>query len=345
MNKIINFPPRDRSEIEGEARAWLMRLDGGTRNRTELREFREWLARSPLHQEAFDQAAAAWNKLDDLGQWLDLEVRTPVRPLLPRRTFAVAATLLVAALGAWLALPLRDSQTTFRAEYATTIGEVRTVSLPDGTRVQLNTGTRLVAAMDHHGRLVRLDAGEAWFQVARDADRPFVVYASRLAVRAVGTAFAVRVDGKRVNLTVTEGHVEIASLDEALPETAELQLDRFDRTDSRVPLDEGQHVVYDDRIELLSRWAPPEIERNLSWRDGMLIFDDDPLEQVVAEINRYARQKIVISDAEIQDLRFGGYFRVGDISSILATFEEDFGIRVERINEELVYLSRRPISD
>jgi transmembrane sensor len=347
MNKIINIPPRDRSEIEAEARAWLMRLDADAGESSELREFREWLSRSPLHQEAFDRAAAAWIELDGLGRWLELDAgsRRTGRPHVSRPLAMAAAAGLTAALIAWLVVPLQEPRETQPMEYATSIGEVRSVSLPDGTRVTLNTETRIVIAIDQHARLVSLRAGEAWFQVAPDPGRPFVVYANRLAVRAIGTAFSVRVDDQRVDLTVTEGRVEIASMQDALPETAELQLQRFDETASRVPLDAGQHVVFNDNIELVSRWAPPEIERNLSWRDGMLVFDDDPLDEVVAEINRYARQRIIISDSEIRDLRFGGYFRVGDISSILATFEEDFGIRVERINDELVYLSRRRDTD
>jgi transmembrane sensor len=347
MTKIINIPPRDRSDIEDEARAWVIRLDGSHADRRELQEFREWLARSPLHQEAFDRTAGAWNRLDDLGRWLNVDAATgrAGAAALLRPALAATAVFLVAAFIAWLAVPMRGAQTVYRGEHATAIGEVRAVALPDGTQVQLNTGTRLAVAMDRHARLVRLGAGEAWFQVAHDPDRPFVVYANRLAVRAIGTAFSVRMDDSRVDLTVTEGRVEIASMQDAVPETADLQFRGFDETSSRVPLDAGQHVVFNGNIELVNRWAPPEIERNLAWRDGMLIFDDDPLEQVVAEINRYAREKIIISDSEIQDLRFGGYFRVGDIDSILATFEEDFDIRVERINDELVYLSRRRETD
>lgn len=347
MNKIINIPPGDRSEIEAEARAWVMRLDADARESSELREFREWLSRSPLHQEAFDRAAAAWNELDGLGRWLELDAgsRGAGRRRLSRPMAMTAAAGLAVALIVWLVLPQPEPHATQPVEYATSIGEVRTVSLPDGTRVKLNTATRIAIAMDQQARLVSLREGEAWFQVAHDPERPFVVYANRLAVRAIGTAFSVRVEDQRVDLTVTEGRVEIASMQAALPETAELELERFDETASRVPLEAGQHIVFNDNIELVSRWATPEIERNLAWRDGMLIFDNDPLAEVVAEINRYGRQRIIISDSEIQDLRFGGYFRVGDISSILATFEEDFGIRVERISDELVYLSRRGDTD
>lgn len=347
MNKIINIPPRDRSEIEAEACAWLVRLDD-SRDESELKELRQWLDRSPLHREAFARAAGTWGELNGLGQWLELDASTIARqrPSRLRYSLAAAAIVLTAGLVAWLSAPLRPAQEPYRAEHATAIGEVRTVSLPDGTAAQLNTGTRIAFTMDRNARLARLDEGEAWFDIARDPERPFVVYASRLAVRAVGTAFSVRVQGNRVDLTVTEGRVEIASMHAALAESAELELRRFDDdTESRVALDAGQHVVYDGRIEQVSRWAAPQIERSLSWRDGMLIFDNDSLAHVVAEIGRYTPQKIVISDSDLRDLRFGGYFRVGDIASILATFEEDFDIRVERINDELVYLSQRRHGD
>jgi transmembrane sensor len=347
MNKIISIPSRDRSDIEAEARAWLIRLDAGARESSELRELREWLGRSPLHQEAFDRAAAAWNELDGLGRWLELNAgsREARGPRLLRPAVLTAAVAVTAVLIAWVAVPLWKPQAAYRAEHATSIGEVRTVSLPDGTQVQLNTATQIAVVTDRGARLVRLDSGEAWFRVAHDPDRPFVVYASRLAVRAIGTAFSLRVEDRRVDLTVTEGRVEIASLRQALPESAELHLQRFDEAGSRMAVDQGQHVVYDGSIEQVSRWNPPQVERSLSWRDGMLIFDNDTLSDIVSEISRYTPQKIVISDSDIQDLRFGGYFRVGDVSSILATFEEDFGLRVERIDDNLVYLSRHRDSD
>jgi transmembrane sensor len=259
-----------------------------------------------------------------------------------RAIFVAAGVMAIAVLAAWLALPAGwHRQPRYSEHFATSIGEVRTVTLPDGSRVQLNTGTRIAATIDGRARLIRLDAGEAWFQVAHNPQVPFVVYAGHVAVQAVGTAFNVRLEDDGVDLTVTEGRVELASMAQPVPADGELQLHPIEDAVSRVPLEQGQLAVVNGGIELVRRLALPEIERTLSWRDGMLVFDNDRLEDVVAEINRYTPQKIVISDSELRDLRFGGYFRLDDVSSIMATFEADFGIRVARINDNVVYLSRR----
>jgi transmembrane sensor len=259
-----------------------------------------------------------------------------------RAAFVAAGVIVIAVLATWLASPAAwHRQPEYSERFATSIGEVRTVVLPDGTRVQLNTGTRIAAMINGRARLIRLDAGEAWFQVARDPQVPFVVYAGRVAVQALGTAFSVRLEGKGVDLTVTEGRVELASIAQPVSADRALELHPIEDVSSRVPLEQGQQAVFNEGIELVRRITPPEIERSLSWRDGMLIFDNDRLEDVVAEINRYTRQKIVIPDSELQDLRLGGYFRIDDVSSIMETFEEDFGIRVARISDDVIYLSRR----
>jgi transmembrane sensor len=346
MTKVVSIPQRDRAEIEEEARAWLMRLDGARPGRSELREFQEWLARSPFHRESFDDAARTWGDLDVLSRCLDAAADPGARarrsPALSRRAaVAAAGVMAIAALVAWLASPAAwHRQPEYSEPFATAVGEVRTVLLPDGSRMQMNTDTRIATMIDRRARLIRLDAGEAWFEVARNP-QPFVVYAGRVAVQALGTAFAVRVKGNGVDLTVTEGRVELASMAQPVSADSELALQPIEDASSRVPLVQGQRVVFNQGIELIRRIAPPEIERSLSWRDGMLIFDNDRLEDVVAEINRYSGQKIVISDSELQDLRFGGYFRLDDVSSIMATFEADFSIRVARINDNVVYLSRR----
>jgi transmembrane sensor len=209
MTKVINIRQRDHAEIEAEARAWLVRLDGAPPGRSELREFQEWLDRSPFHRESFDGAARSWDDMDVLNRWLDAPAdpgsRTRRPPVMFRRAaFVAAGVIVIAVLATWLASPAAwHRQPEYSERFATSIGEVRTVVLPDGTRVQLNTGTRIAAMINGRARLIRLDAGEAWFQVARDPQVPFVVYAGRVAVQALGTAFSVRLEGKGVDLTVS----------------------------------------------------------------------------------------------------------------------------------------------
>ena len=229
----------------------------------------------------------------------------------------------------------------FAADYATAIGEQRSVVLPDGSQIRMNTASSVDVSYNHGVRLIHLAGGEAWFKVAHNKARPFIVYAGKYAVKAVGTAFSVRVRDDGIDLTITDGRIEVASLKQRIPPQASLDPDMINEAVSRVPLTAGQHAVFNEGIELAQRVEPAQMEKMLSWRDGMLIFDNDTLEDVVAEISRYTPVKIVISDSDIRDMRFGGYFHANDVPSILATLEEGFGIHVEKINNNLIYLSRQ----
>lgn len=361
MTNIINIPdrePQDRRAIEDEARAWLVQLDGTRPSPEDLAEFQDWLARSPVHRESFRHAAEAWQRLDALAGILDrtytadehnAQAGEGITPGLLGRLCsrpAAAVLLFLVTLSGVLAIYLHAPEpvphtSAFTAEYVTDIGEMRSVTLPDGSEIRMNTDSRMEIAYRNDARIIRLAKGEAWFDVFHDSDRPFLVHAGRIMVRAVGTAFSVFVRDDRIDLTITDGRVEAVSLDEEAISLSELDPDFPARALSRIPLAQGQHVVFDDEIELIQRVEPAEIEKRLAWRDGMLLFDNDPLEEVVNKINRYTPVKIVISDSDIRDMRFGGYFRTSDVDSILATLEEGFGIRAERINPNLVYLSQR----
>lgn len=361
MTNIINIPdrePQDRRAIEAEARDWLVQLDGSRPSPEELAEFRDWLARSPVHRDSFRLAAEAWNRLDTLAGILDRHCaadgsNTPTGRGIASGLFArlcsrpaAAAFLVLVTLSAVLTVYFHTrgpspQAPAFAAEYVTAIGEMRSVTLPDSSHIRMNTDSRIETTFHKGARIIRLSRGEAWFDVFHDPDRPFLVHAGRIMVRAVGTAFSVYVRDDKIDLTITDGRVEAVSLNEPVSSLSDMDPDLSARALSRVPLAEGQHVVFDDEIELIQRVEPAEIEKRLAWRDGMLLFDNDPLEEVVNKINRYTSVKFVISDSDIRDLRFGGYFRTSDVSSILATLEEGFGIRAEKINPNLVYLSRR----
>ncbi len=169
-------------------------------------------------------------------------------------------------------------------------------------------------AYGNKARILQLVAGEAYFEVAPDARRPFAVYAGRFAVRALGTAFAVQMLSSGVDLTVTGGQVELASFKTAPAtitgaDSAGLELGPGERAEARVPLSSGQHATVADDVRLIEQIDAKGIEKRLSWRDGMLVFDDDPLASVVAEINRYTPTRIVISDPSIRTLKVGGLFQ------------------------------------
>ncbi len=231
---------------------------------------------------------------------------------------------------------LRQDPPTTR--YATAVGEIKTLNLPDGSQVRLNTNSAVRVTYPGKARVIELD-GEAYFTVAPDRQRPFVVYAGRFSVEALGTAFAVHALENGVDLTVTSGHVELASFKEPPADVASRGTTAKEQAETRVPLLKGQRAYFHGDSKLIESLDTQALEERLSWRDGMLIFDNDRLGDIVAELNRYSTSRIVISDPSIRDLRLGGYFKVQDIGSILDTLR-GYGLRVERINDQLIYLSR-----
>jgi transmembrane sensor len=359
MVNIIKLSGRKNSrhpEIEEQAQAWIIRLDGNP-DADDIAEFRAWLNNSPSHSQVFHQYAGTWHDMDRLSA-LYFTNSTPQQPVAVHRKrpgylpgpftgISILASLLLIT-GVLTLFISHNADNGYRQDigsslvYSTAIGEIRTVSLADGSQVQMNSNTKMEVAYSRNSRSVYLAAGEAYFDVAKDADKPFVVYAGRYAVEATGTEFSVEILDGGLDVLVTEGRVEVATLKSSVAGIESIALRQVENTASLVPLVKGQKVVLNERnnmLESIQKIEPEHIEKSLAWRDGMLLFDNDSLEDVIAEINRYTPVKIIISDSRIRDLRFGGYFRISDVLAILATMEENFDIQVDRINDNLVYLS------
>ncbi len=367
MTNLFGDPRRtlpESRDVHAQARAWLIELDDEPVAARKVAELREWLARSPLHRRAFEQAAAAWHDMDCLRSVLDgkqvagagVRGAAPLHSSEPARRFggswvrfpallAAAAVVLMVTFGLVEYLRRPAGGQAVASTFTTATGEVKALTLSDGSTVHLNTDSRVRVAYGNNARIVQLLSGEAYFTVAADPRRPFVVYAGRYAVRALGTAFAVHMVDSGVDLTVTNGRVEFASLKKAPADitgagAAGAGLGRGDGAETRVPLSSGQHATVAHNLKLVEQIDAKGIEKRLSWRDGMLVFDDDPLTDVVAEISRYTATRIVISDPSIRGLKVGGYFKIQDIGLILDTLQDGFGIDVKRDSDKVVYLSR-----
>jgi len=360
MSNIINLRKRDRlnrRNIEAEARAWLVRFDADEPPDHEtLSQFRSWLNATDLHRQVFQEVAAIWKDLDRWSEFLDTNAtRTGVRADIkvaqasrrwPSMRFAGAAALLALILVSGLIvnrwLSGAPGTANVAQEYTASIGQVRHVALRDGSSIQLDTRSNVTVAFDDSFRIVHLNEGEAFFSVSHDSKKPFIVYAGKYAVKAVGTAFSVRIQGNNhLDLTVTDGRVQVASLKAPIADGHIDDLTRMKDVTSLVRVTAGQKLTLNDEEETVQRVELARMEKELSWRDGMLIFDNDPLEEVVSQINRYTEVRIVISDPSIRQLKFGGYFKIGDVPAILATMNQNFGLRVEKVGDGVIYLSRR----
>jgi len=298
------------------AARWAVRADAGALGPDEQRELETWLAADSRHRGAYVRARAQWVDLDRLaalqGPAGGTDGRFPAAGL-SRRQLLAAGIAAIGFLGGGLSwLIVREGQ----EHYTSGIGEVRRIALEDGSTLLLNTASEVTVRLTKQQRGIRLVRGEALFEVAHDKSRPFIVQANDTAVRAVGTAFAVRLDAAQVDVTVTEGVVEVVDLKTMSglgPATTPVS--RFEV--KRVAAHEHA-VIARSRAPEVEPIAPAKADRQLAWREGMVSFDGETLQTAVAEINRHNRRQIVVDDPALAAMPIVGVFRATDLEGFSA---------------------------
>lgn len=300
-------PTSERAAIEAEASRLLARLNLDPEP-DEAEAIYRWIDEDPAHAIAFARAEAAWEAAARLKSGL-VAVSTDPDPIplesrsarFSRRMLAgamIAASLFIVAAIVTL-LTLSDVE-----KYSTEIGEVRDVALADGSTMHMNGNTVAEVRLTEHGRRVRILKGEASFDVAKDKSRPFDVEAHSAVIRAVGTAFNVRMRPSMVELTVTEGVVQVRS-GQTAPER----------------VGAGAGAVIRPRTVALTQLDKGCIEQRLAWRDKMVDFNGETVDQAVAEFNRYREQPILIGDTRVSSLRIGGRFGTTDSNAFLGALQ------------------------
>jgi transmembrane sensor len=328
-------------DIEDKAAAWLARRDAGLKA-GEDGEFAAWLAADARHRAAYLRLSLAWERSARLmrlrpeGEPIDADLLAP--PHAPglwnswRRSWRflslTASLAAVAALVVWWIVSSGATRT-----YRTEIGGLSRVVLKDGSAVTLNTDSELRVQFTLARRQVELVRGEAQFQVAHDAQRPFEVTAAGRVVRAVGTAFDVRLgDGQSVEVMVTEGRVAlVGATDQGLTDIGAAPV---------TTLAAGESAVANGSEVSVRRIAATEVSRRLAWESGELSFQGETLLQAVAEFNRYNRTKLRVDDPLIEDLAIGGNFQALDIESFVTALDRSFGIHSRTAADGTVILER-----
>ncbi|WP_443751030.1 FecR family protein [Asticcacaulis solisilvae] len=301
------------SPIDEAALAWIAKQAAGPLSDADKAAFDAWHAENPRHRGAYLRAQAIWHTLDKATIQPNLRPQPPARKVLMTRRTAIAAGMaaVAAGLGALL-LPRRTPD----AVLTTTMGEFRKVPLPDKSIASLNSGSHVEVKITPKLRRVVLVEGEAWFEVAKNPEKPFVVEAGAIRVQAVGTAFSVRRRDGGADVLVTEGIVEVWS--EGGSEGSE-----------RRRLQAGDEAfVPSDATAIRVAAAPAEVERKLAWREGNIVLDNETLDEAAAEFNRYNGQKITIADPAVGRTRFVGQYRIDQPAQFAQSVQAVTGAKV-----------------
>lgn len=343
-SRVVEFP--ERKTVQEQAAIWLAKLDGDQPSKATLIAFRQWVNKDDSHRQAFEQLAARWGELNRLTQLsMPSEQRQQQAPVANNvlgisqswASGAVMASVLLLVLTLW------QWPADSNGIYSTAIGEQQTVQLNDGSVLRLNTNSRLRVDYSEQRRGIYLLQGEAHFEVAHNPEKPFEVYAGTGLVRAVGTAFSVRMQPKAVVVLVNDGVVEI---DKLIPPSATLPATPAATTTGAQPnaelaqLHAGTQGTYQrDTPEQVTLEQPEALDSELAWLDGMLEFRNENLQDLVDEISRYTTLSIVVLDNKTRERKVGGLFKVGDTQAMLEALELSFGVQVDRIDSNTVYLS------
>ncbi len=352
MSNVLRFPDLDR--IEEQASEWVAWLDSGSQDEARTRKLHEWLRQEPRHRKVLVEMAELMDRLSVLSKVSELF------PLEEQafadqnhgRHFGSGSYLRLATAGAAGAVILgvvlwSGSFSKWRSaddQFSTGTGDVRAVELADGSRVTLNTRSHIDVRFDPRQRKVLLGQGEALFEVARDRTRPFLVEAGGNLIRAVGTAFNVQVAKAGIEVTVTEGVVEIAthSPEGGFGDSSSKGTDAALASPPQATrVVAGQVARIERSIRDLRPIDSASVDAKLAWKRGELIFTGEPLQQVIAEVGRYTDRAIVITDDRIAHIPIGGHFAAGDIDNLLDILDHGFGVEVTRTGSGAIYLSKR----
>jgi transmembrane sensor len=360
--------------IESAAADWLARRDANHWSEADQQQLDAWIAESISHRIAWLRLESTWQRADRLSALRAPAVPTaaaaattstpstaptassapaapivvpiplPVRPAAPapspRRTGTrglprfstqriAASMVLAAAACSWLGW--RYTQDWQSAHYATAVGARQQVALADGSVLTLNTATQLRTLVNQSGRKVWLEDGEAYFDIAHDKKHPFVVIAGDRRITVLGTRFVVRRQGEQVNVVVEEGRVQIASAQAS--EGSGGSGGAGDVAPTVVVRNQAA-VAHAGNVLVMPK-APKQIDDELSWRQGKLVFDQTTLGDAATQFNRYNTRKLVIADAAVARIRIGGSFDANNMGGFVALLKQGFGLAVQDSGNEI----------
>lgn len=318
--------------ITDEAARWVSESFDDGLSPDQKAQLDKWLAADPRHARAFTEMRSLWAEMDSVPETQAL--RASVAPAVRDRPYrgrkwrraarrprwlapAIAAGMALIFVGIMEDWPLR-----FQADAMTASGERRTVALPDGSSIILDTHSAVAVDYSDARRMVRLLKGRAAFSVEADPDRPFMVSAGGGSTTALGTKFLVHTKDEDTQVIVTEHRVRVAYPVSGGHATL---------------LDAGGMIRYGPHIGL-GRIASARVDDAMAWTNGMLVFKNTPLGEVVTEIGRYHRGYIRVSP-DVRDIRVNGVFPIDDPVAALDQLQRSLGLRSMRVTDHLIFIS------
>jgi len=331
LEQILAKTPSDAAAF------WLVRQDLGESAEDDL-VFQQWLEADPLHGSAWARACSLWEGAAELSADDAAILREPA----PSRGWrdwriAAAASIFAVTIGCGAlywglgSYGQRDAQIAARSEpgssiqtFATVAGDRRVVVLGDKSVVTLNTDTALSVQIGSSQRRVTLERGQAFFDVAHDAARPFIVERNGLTITAIGTRFDVRGNGDSTRVALVEGRLRVVVPVGGTSQTVDLQ--------------PGQQLVADrTRVSL----AKADVTGVTDWQNGLASFRDTPLSQAALELNRYAAGKqLLIRDPKVAAIRISGSFHTNDLRRFARTLAEIYPVQVVESASTIELVSR-----
>ncbi|WP_339720190.1 FecR domain-containing protein [uncultured Paraglaciecola sp.] len=346
MNNVKTFSSKQ--EIHQQACEWISRFDRGL-NEVENKAFSDWVNISSFHRESLFSVAQTWDELSVLNE---LSTLFPLRENPQRKTklfsnsktIGMAASLVfaVSCLG-WLVnsqlMATVDDPSLVVLDAETLVGEQRILSLADGSVIHLNTDSLVSVDFSNSLRNVNLVRGEAHFEVAHDQKRPFIVKVAGNSVTAVGTAFNMQINSAdQFELLVTDGKVLVKNKTDSIPNAIiEESLQPLEGTGELMIA--GQKALISQQTIQPFTLTNEQVQNDLAWQQGMLVFHGEPLAEALQEISRYTSVHFTLADEQVRQQRVAGYFKAGDIQGLLFALENNFNIVYEKNDEQTIVLS------
>jgi transmembrane sensor len=350
------------NQIVDEAADWIATLRGGSDRPAAREEFAAWLCRSPEHVRAYLDLAGLWSELGRVDRCQDLDVQTLVQRALaadnvvsldnadrdsapaPRkmRRYRLAAAALLAislALGGVLWESYRYPT------YTAAVGEQRSITLSDGSIVELNSRSRVRVRFSLTQRSVELLEGQGLFRVAHNPARPFIVRSGEVLVRAVGTQFDVYRKATGTVVTVLEGKVEVTGSAVAPPHDDRVAFGTPSDESAARPRVASVRLAAGEQVTVGEDRAPApraaNVEAATAWTQHQLVFDSATLAEVAHEFNRYNRRQLVVADAALENVLINGVFSSTDSAALLRFLRAQSDLEVQETDTE-VRVVRRP---